>query len=450
MQNEVKTDLTPEAEKAAVQEQRAREEHYQSLRILIFAGVMLLLFVIGLLLFLRPSVSESEKRELTEFPAFSWEDLASGAYFNQINTWYADTFPGREFLIGINNGIRELFGIRTVQLVQAKPDTPTGGSPSDPNGSGNAGDTVDNTPIEKLGSVYVKGDTAYEVYGENRANSERYAALIASSSASLNGVKVYDIIVPLSSSVGLSEREQASIGASNSRAAIDAMYAAMGNAVTVDAYSSLLAHKDEYLYFRTDHHWTARGAYYAYTAWCEAAGLTPHSLSDFEKHEFEGFLGTLYAEAGQPAALKNAPDIVEAWVPNGTNTIYMTDKNGIRQRYTGGLVRTDTDTFYQNAASKYNCFIMGDNPLTEIHNEQITDGSTIIVVKESFGNAFVPFLVDYYEYVYVIDYRYFIKTTGKTLSQFTSEVGADEVLFINNLTATSATPRLNELEQLLG
>lgn len=430
----------------------ARGEFFLGLRIYAFFGTMLLLFLVGLLLFLRPAVSESEKRELTKFPAFSWETLVLGEYFDQINTWYADTYPAREGLIGINNAIRELFGIRTVQLVQSKPDLPndTTNTPNDPQAPNGPDVPVDTTPIERLGSVYVKGNTAYEVYSENKSNSARYAELLNLAAEQLgSGVKVYDIIVPLSSSVNLSEKELKQIGASDSKAAIDAMYANMSGITTVDAYSILREHNGEYLYFRTDHHWTARGAYYAYTAYCAAAGLTPLPLSTWQKYEFEGFLGTLYSEADQPAALKSDPDTVEAWVPNGTNDLRITDKSGATLLYRGGLVRTDTDTFYANAASKYNCFIMGDNPLTEIHNTQKTDGSSIIVVKESFGNAFVPFLVDHYEYVYVVDYRYFRSATGKTLAEFVQEKGCSTVLFINNLTATSASARISDMERLL-
>ena len=445
---QVQDSRTPSQEKAT-----ARAELFQGLRIYVFAGAMLLLFIVGLLLFLRPATSESEKRELTKFPSFSPDTLISGEYFNQINTWYADTYPGREGLIGINNAIRELFGIRTVQLVQPKPDLPND-TPSDPDGPStpsNPDIPVDTTPIERLGSVYVKGDTAYEVYSENKKNSERYAELITQAAEQLGGgVKVYDIIVPLSSSVNLSEKELGQIGASDSKAAIDAMYAGMSGVTAVDAYSILREHNDEYLYFRTDHHWTARGAYYAYTAFCKAAGMEPLPLSAWQKYEFEGFLGTLYNEADQPAALKSNPDTVEAWVPNGTNDIRITDKSGASLKYRGGLVRTDTDSFYANPSSKYNCFIMGDHPMTEIHNEQKADGSSIIVVKESFGNAFVPFLVDHYEYVYVVDYRYFRSATGKTLAEFVLEKDCDTVLFINNLTATSAAARISDMERLLG
>ena len=92
-------------------------------------------------------------------------------------------------------------------------------------------------------------------------------------------------------------------------------------------------------------------------------------------------------------------------------------------------MRTDTDTFYANAASKYNCFIMGDHPLSEIHNEKVTDGSSIVVVKESFGNALMSYIVDHYSTVYEIDYRYW----KGDIAQFARDNGVTDVIFANNL-----------------
>lgn len=418
------------------------DEKWHAVRIYAFAITMLLVAVVGLLLFLRPTVSESEKRELTKFPELTWDTLISGDYFSGITTWYADTFPGREGLIKANNYIHSLFGFRTVQIIQS--------NKIDPNETFDPTSPEADIPIDRLGSVYVKGNTAYELYKETTANSDRYAELITKAAEQLSGkATVYDMIIPLSSSVNLSEKELEQVGSSDAKEAIDRMFEKMSGIVPVEVYDILREHNDEYLYFRTDHHWTALGAYYSYVKFCEAAGKEPYPLSAWQEYQFEGFLGTLYAEAGSPAQLGDTPDTVHAWVPNGTNDIYITDKTGNRLRYRGGLVRTDTDTFYANAASKYNCFIMGDNPLSEIHNETITNGSSIVVVKESFGNALVPFLVDHYEYVYVIDYRYFTNTTGKSLQTFVTEKGVDTVLFINNLTATSTTQRLYEIEKLL-
>ncbi|MBQ7173680.1 MAG: hypothetical protein IJR88_06155 [Clostridia bacterium] len=417
---------------------------FQKWKIFLFAGALLLLFTVGLLFFLRPATSESEKRELTKFPTPTGETLAFGEFFEGVSTWYADTFPGREALVSGSLAMKSLRGIQDEVIIRPSDPTPT------PNPDGETTDSEDTTPIERLGGVYLKGKTAYEIYGESREQSAEYAALISKAAAQLSGkATVYDLIVPLSSNVNLSAAEQASIGCSDADAAIDRMFSAMQGVKTVEVLDLLKSHKNEYLYFRTDHHWTALGAYYSYTAFCKAAGISPKSLSDWQKYEFQGFLGTLYNEAGKPSVLTNNPDTVEAWVPNGTNDIYITDKNGERSRYRSGVVRVDTDKFYAAAGSKYNCFIMGDNPLSEIHNETLHDGSSIIVVKESFGNAFVPFLVDHYEYVYVVDYRYFTPTTGKTLSQFVAETGAKNVLFINNLTATSSPSRIGELERLL-
>lgn len=416
----------------------------------IFMITIAVISFVGLLFFFRPSVSETEKRNLAKFPDFTWDSFLSGEYFDGISTWYADTFPGREVLIRVSQGIQNLFGIQDEIIIRNDPE-PGNDDPEETQGRTQGGTFDDTTPGEKLGGVYVKGSTAYELYVENVSNSERYAGLISKAAEKLSGkATVYDLIVPLSSNVNLSSAEQKKIGNSDAQTAIDRMFSGMQNVRTIDVLDTLISHNNEYLYFRTDHHWTATGAYYAYTQFCKSAGLSAHSLDDFEKYEFGNFLGTLYNEAGSPQKLSNTPDTVVAYKPNGTNTAYITDRSGQRLKYSNGIVRTDTDTFYKAAGSKYNCFIMGDNPLTEIHNEKMTDGSSICVVKESFGNAFVPFLVDHYEYVYVIDYRYFTNTTGKTLDAFVSEKGIETVLFINNLTATSASPRLNELSVLIG
>ena len=107
---------------------------------------------------------------------------------------------------------------------------------------------------------------------------------------------------------------------------------------------------------------------------------------------------------------------------------------------------------YVAAASKYNCFLTSDNPsgtmqsyYCSIENPSITDGSAVVLVKESFGNCFAPFLVDHYQYVYVIDYRYF----DGDIVDFVNMTGADHVIFLNNITATSASPRVGEMEDLV-
>ena len=98
-----------------------------------------------------------------------------------------------------------------------------------------------------------------------------------------------------------------------------------------------------------------------------------------------------------------------------------------------------------NESSKYNCFIGGDEPLSWIHNPAMSDGSACLVVKESYGNAFVPFLVDHYEYVYVVDYRYY----PSGLMGLIKEKGIKEVLFLNNVMAASTASLVSNVTEIV-
>ena len=411
------------------------------IKIALFAGIIAIFFVIGLLFFLRPSVSDTEKRELTKFPAFTVESFASGEWTSQVSLWFADTFPIRELMISANSALEGIYGIRDEQVISGGnaddiPTSPVGGNvefnPTDDGGG------------EKVDGMYVNGDTAYQLYAFNQQNSDSYVALINKFASQVKGkATVYDMIVPLHYQIALSRETAAKYGASDCDAAINYMYSAMSSDVkTIDTLPYLAAHNDEYLYYRTDHHWTARGAYYAYEAFCHTKGITPTDLEDYQRLQFNGFLGTLYSEAKQPAAMKANPDYVEAFVPMGTNRADVYNADGTYYDWFA-VVYTGADKY--SAGEKYNCFIAGDQPLTKIHNSKINDGSSIVVVKESYGNAFVPFLVDSYEYVYVIDYR---KWSGD-LSDFVIDNGIDDVLFLNVVNVTSTSARLNQLAAII-
>lgn len=86
-----------------------------------------------------------------------------------------------------------------------------------------------------------------------------------------------------------------------------------------------------------------------------------------------------------------------------------------------------------NPGNRYNAFIFGDNPLTTIDNPQITDGSACLLIKESYGNAFAPYLVDHYAHVYVVDYRYY----KDSLASLIKDKGITDVIFVNNAMAIS-------------
>ena len=87
-----------------------------------------------------------------------------------------------------------------------------------------------------------------------------------------------------------------------------------------------------------------------------------------------------------------------------------------------------------DAGTLYNTFAAGDNPISILENDNVTDGSVCVVVKESYGNALMPYLIDHYSIIYEVDYRYW----DGNLIDFAKEVGADDMIFANNLMMISS------------
>ncbi len=421
-------------------------------KILGFFGMLLVIAIVGLLIFLRPSTSEVEGRKLAEFPHFTLESFCDGSYFSAVSTWYADTYPLRDGLISVQHSLEKLYGIRTTRII-----TPT--TPTDKDKEQDGDDGSDVSIEQPTDGIYIKGDSAYEIYVYNEDKATRYANVLNKAHEVMPDVELYDIVVPLSYSVNMSAGERRSIGASDAEESITKIYAKINSGVkTVSILPELQAHKDEYLYFRTDHHWTARGAYYAYRAFCAESGTTPLDLGSWKSMTFTGFKGSLQAKVTD-VTLKE--DYVEAWLPNATNkmTVYTfenygkenekkitTDSYPIIQTKTGN---GSENGYFYGPRWKYNCFIAGDNAHSVIKNPNLSDGSKILVVKESFGNAFVPFLVDQYQTVYVVDYRFFVDRMGMSLQDYVKQEGIKKVLFINNMNAISSTWLLSEMEGLL-
>lgn len=422
---------------------------YMHLTIKIFFGLLLVIGLLGLIIPLRPKESEIEKRELTKFPKFTISSFLSGEFLNGISTWYADTFPFREGLMTANSKLKGLYGITTEELhgeivegdeipdadaeITATP-IPTEAPSATPEPDG----TLHAEP-EKAGTIYVAENRGFELYGFNREGADGYINMINSVAYQLNGIaNVYDILVPTSISVNLDLENQKKIGSSDQGKAFEYIYGHLDSSVKqVPVLETLRKHNSEYLYFKTDHHWTADGAYYAYQEFMKAKGAEPSPLSDYTKNEYPGFVGSFYRYSGQSPTLKNNPDTVVSYTPQVNEMTYINAKGEEIQ----GKVIADASTYSE--ANKYLCFIAGDQPYIKIENPNITDGSSCVVVKESYANAFVPFLVNNYQTVHVVDYRHY---QGNLVS-LVKEQKIQDVIYLNNANALiqSAVKNMNRI-----
>ena len=286
-------------------------------------------------------------------------------------------------------------------------------------------------------------DRAYEICVYLEDEAETYAKLVGETADLLAGVtKVYDLIIPTAYGVMMPDdmREKISYYVDLGES-IERTYSYVpANVTTVSCYDSLMRHRGEFIYFRTDHHWTARGAYYAYVAFCEAKGITPYPLEAHEEIPFEGFLGTLYKDSGNDPELLPAETVL-AYKPVSegvTMTIHYADGTTARWPIV-------TDVTNYSAIAKYNTFAGADNPLTVFENPNVTDGSVLIIIKESFGNAMMAFLADHYSKIYEIDYRYY---KGNVV-ELAKEVGATDLLFANNFMMISSRSNIGKLSMII-
>lgn len=433
----------------------------------IFLIVWLAVSVCTALPVFRQSYSEIEKRELKKFPKFSFSALMSGDYFDEIGLWFSDTFPLRDSFVSLNTKVTNAFGINTVQvhgqieqgdeipdITQSEPTQASDESVSSDTGAQEvvSSEEVAVIPepqqpaVEKLGAMLIVDNAAYEYYNFNQSTADAYVSTVNRAATILDGKsKVYDMVIPTSMAITLPENFNGSTNSSDQKKAIDYMYSLMvPNISKVDVYNTLLSHKNEYIYFRTDHHWTALGAYYAYRDLMGAKGVAPAELSAFNEYRFDGFLGSFYAESGQKPSLGNTPDYVSAYEPKQTQYIHTYTKSGEIDYH----IVSDGNKL--SAANKYLSFVCGDHPFGIMTNPEITDGSSCLVIKESFGNAIVAYLTQNYQTVYVVDYRYINQVFPGTLRQFVDERGVQDVMFINNISATRSPALVNALSAFVG
>ena len=293
------------------------------------------------------------------------------------------------------------------------------------------------TAPETVDALMLVGDTAYEYYNFKEDVTNQYITAVSDAGKKLSGTStVYDMVIPTSIDIMLPESylEKNQVNSSDQRKVIEeyiypSIQAMNSSVKTVSLFDALKSHANEYLYFRTDHHWTQLGAYYAYVEFCKVRGFEPVALDQFDKKEYAGFLGSFYsASASAAAALGGNPDTVEAYVPKANVTLDATQKDG--QVLENWPLIADGDTY--SDVNKYLVFCAGDQPYEEITNNDMTDGPSCIVVKESFGNCFIPFLVNHYQKIYVVDYRDY----QGTVSQLAQEKGVDDVICVNNISMT--------------
>ncbi len=461
-------------------------------KVLPFFLVLGMLTAASFVISLRPTVSYAEKRELAKFPEFSLSSLADGSYFGDISTWFSDTFPGRETWLEVADYTASLHGYSPISFasdfvvsdtnssdasgdtsnqVPTRPATQPTQDPSPTEDNASTQDfqpeeTQDTQPIETqttetepeesgwggvdagsdaqiaLGAAIQIDDTAFNQLSFSQSQSDRYVQTLSTLAEKLaqQGIRVISCPAPTSVGVMVQREYLEMLNCAPQDDILNYIHSGMSeNVITVDTFSNLLSHNDEYIYFRTDHHWTALGAYYSYEALCHALELEPVPLDQFQALEQGDFRGTLYGKVQWPQKLKQ--DTVTAYVPQGDITVKAYYNN------TASFVEKPLimDVSHRTIYETYLTFLSGDCALMEITNESIPDAPSCVVIKDSYGNCFVPYLTQHYYKIYAIDYREYYEMNLQTFADY---FGIQDVIFAPNLTAVQSVTGENLFHDL--
>lgn len=325
--------------------------------------------------------SETEKRTLKQFPAVTLADIRSGKFGDSIEAYLADQFPGRNIWV-------------TVKTLADRASGKT-----------------------EIGGVYFAKD-GYLIETNKSTNARQTSVNLAalkqlSDKLEKSGVTVKIMLVPTASTV-LSDKLPAFAQTMDQAAIIE--QAKKEGLNVVDVTGALSAHKDEYIFYMTDHHWTSLGAYYAYAAWMTGKGAAVGSLSAWTHETLcDNFRGTTYAKVNYPFAVF---DTIDAYYKSPTHKV----------DYNGGNYVTDSiyERKYLNGSDQYATFFNSNQSTTVAYGN---GEGKLLILKDSYANCFAQFCVDDFAETHLIDMRFFRSSVQK----YVEENGITEVLVLYNI-----------------
>lgn len=349
----------------------------------LLVGVVVLFSIMGILWKDR-DFSEAENRTLASFPEISISSITDGSFLSGLGDYVADQFPLRDMWISLNLGVNRLLGQK-----------------------------------EASGVYLCEDDYLIQVPGEpNEAQLERNLSAISAFAASHDDLNTVMTIVPNAVTIH-ADKLPANAPVRDQRADLSHIQASVSGVNFVDVTDMLASHSDEQLFYRTDHHWTSLGAYYAFQQIAPALNIEPPAWASYTVYTVSNsFEGTLSSKSGS----HSARDSVELIVPGTEIEYYVTysgDQTGICSMY---------DRSALDKKDHYTVFFGGNYGRVDITTTADT-GRCLLVFKDSYANCFMQLLYPYFDHITMIDPRYYYDNVENVIK---SESVTD-VLYLYNL-----------------
>lgn len=341
--------------------------------------------------------SDTENRYMASFPEITLTSVLNGDFMSGIETYLTDQFPVRDACITLKTNTLRLFGQR------------------------------------KINGVYL-ADNGYLIAEEESFDDEKIMEMtdcINDFADRLDGVEVRFMLVP--NAVSIYEEKLPYGVKSTQKNTIDMVEDRLGSNITaVDVYDTFKDNASQQLYFKTDHHWTARGAYLAFLEYAKAAGLDTDSV----EYDFMCVSGDFQGTQASNCGVYSSSDIVNICVPENSRGSYIVN-------YIEKTEKTATlfDESKLKEKDKYLVFMGGNYPQVDVTTNAGT-GRRLLVVKDSYANCMIPMLTPYYDSIIVVDPRYYYDN----IYDLIQSSGINEVMFLYNVNSYVTD---NSLEDVL-
>lgn len=388
--------------------------------ICLFLILLLGFFTVGVVVPKDEQSGIEENRTLKEMPDITLDNVLSGKFSVEFEEYLSDNVGFRSKFTSLSARINGYKGIKTNlgRIVTVKKDLGAGGESDDSS------------------KLLVLDDRIMEMYSHNEISAKRYADAVNKYGETFSGkAKVYSMLIPTQIEFAKPIYAKSS---DNQKYAIDSIYNEIDDGVVkINAYDALKEHKDEYVYFRTDHHWTQRGAYCGYSAFMNASGRTPVPLESLTRNNAEGFLGFLYNQANEKS-LSDKPDTIEFFAgEENYDFVAYANEGGNIVTYPGKIYS------YSEGVPKYSLFMGGDHSLAVV-DTNVKDGGTVLVIKDSYANALIPLLTNNYSKILVVDPRSYYGTVEELVEQYR----VDDILIMNYIFTTTFDDFIDKIDSI--
>ncbi|MBQ2803842.1 MAG: hypothetical protein IJF07_08090 [Lachnospiraceae bacterium] len=328
--------------------------------------------------------SETENRMLAARPKFSTEELLHGSYTEDYEEYVTDQFVSRDKWIGIKT--------KTDMLLQKK----------------------------TINGVYLgKDDYLIEQHKPLDYSRELENSKLASLKKLVKKWDAKVMLVPTADNV-ITDKLPAYAIAYDEAAFLERVKTEIGEANYIDVYAALMEHREEEIYYRTDHHWTSLGAYYGFLEWAGTVKTAPYPYSmDKMATVSEDFKGTLHSKVN----VSVKPDSIAYFKETMLRPVKVTYD---RQKSTNSLYEES----YLDTKNQYGFFIDDNHALIEIDTSYNT-GKTLFVIKDSYANCMIPLLTPHYNKIYVVDLRYYNGRLFDLMESVKPDTGMDVLVLYN-------------------